>query len=94
MLQCRYSLLSTFLIVVAMSGEPFGPIARASQETPKDELAAQIRTQGFTCDRPQQATRDPELSKPDYEVWVLQCGNATYRIGRYPDREAKIEQLR
>jgi hypothetical protein len=54
-------------------------------------LAAQIRSQGFACDEAQKATRDAKLSKPDYEVWVLTCKNATYRIGRYPDMAAKVD---
>jgi hypothetical protein len=40
------------------------------------------------------ATRDVKLSKPDYDVWVLACKNATYRIGRYPDMAAKVEKLK
>src|SRR3974377_2188975 len=58
-----------------------GPVAKA--ETVKSKLAAQIRTQGFACDKPLEATRDAKLSKPNYAVWVLKCDNATYRIGRY-----------
>jgi hypothetical protein len=49
---------------------------------------------GFACDEPQKATRDAKLSKPDYDVWVLTCKNATYRIGRYPDLAAKVEKLK
>ena len=57
-------------------------------------LAAQIRIQGFACDEPQRATRDAKLSKPDYAVWVLTYKNATYRIGRYPGLEARVEKLK
>jgi hypothetical protein len=66
----------------------------AVAETPSDMLAAQIRIQGFACDNPQKATRDRKRSKPDHEVWVLQCGNATYRISRYPDMAARVEKLK
>lgn len=62
--------------------------------TVKDMLAAQIRTQGVACEQPKRAIRDAKRSRPDYEVWVLQCSNATYRISRYPDMAAKVEQLR
>jgi hypothetical protein len=68
--------------------------ARAVDESPKDVLAAQIRSQGVVCNKALRATRDAKRSKPDHEVWVLQCDNATYRIGRYPDLAAKIERLR
>ena len=57
------------------------------------ELAVQIRAQGHVCDKPQQATRDSKLSKPDYDVWVVKCENASYRLGRYPNLPANIEKL-
>ncbi|WP_063791729.1 hypothetical protein [Bradyrhizobium valentinum] len=60
-------------------------------QTVMSVLAAQIRSQGFACDEPQKATRDAKLSKPDYDVWILTCKNATYRIGRYADMAAKVE---
>jgi len=56
-------------------------------------LAAQIRTQGYTCDKSLGATRDKKRSRPDHEVWVLRCSNATYRISRAPDMAAKVEPL-
>ena len=77
------------LALVLSSGG--GPVAKA--ETVRSKLAAQIRTQGFTCDKPLHATRDTNLSKPNYAVWVLKCENATYRIGRYPNLQANVEKL-
>jgi hypothetical protein len=79
----------------------FGSSVRAQQatatlvaaETPQSMLAAQIRTQGFTCDKPLGAVRDKKRSRPDRAVWVLRCGNATYRIARAPDMAAKVEPL-
>ena len=67
--------------------------AQAAEETPKDILAAQIRTQGFACDQPLRATRDAKRSRPDRAVWVLTCRNATYRISRAPDMAARVERL-
>jgi hypothetical protein len=32
-------------------------------------------------------------SRPDRDVWVLRCSNATYRITRAPDMAAKVEPL-
>ena len=72
----------------------FGSIARAAEETPKGMLAAQIRIQGFACDNPQRALRDAKRSKPDHEVWILTCKNATYRVSRYPDLAATVVRLR
>lgn len=86
------SLLSLAIIAV-VCGYP----ARAQQvaaETPKDELSAQIRLQGFACEKALGATRDKKRSRPDYAVWVLKCSNATYRVSRAPDMAAKVELLR
>jgi hypothetical protein len=66
----------------------------AHAQQPQDELAAQVRIQGFACDKAQGATRDKKRSKPDYAVWVLKCSNATYRVSRAPDMAAKIVPLR
>ena len=65
-----------------------------AMETVQGMLAAQVRTQGFACDRALKATRDAKHSRPDLGVWVLRCNNATYRISRAPDMSARIEALR
>ena len=80
------------ILFLAMLSNGFGHVAKA--QTIASVLAAQIRSQGFACDEPQKATRAAKLSKPDYDVWVLTCKNATYRIGRYPDLAAKVEKLK
>ena len=85
-------LLAILFLAMLSNSERFGHIAKA--QTAMSALAAQIRSQGFACDDPQKATRDVKLSKPDYDVWVLTCKNATYRIGRYPDLAAKVEKLK
>lgn len=92
---CRHFLLLFFLL----AGTPFadegsGSVAKAAGESPKDVLAAQIRSQGIACESPKQAVRDAKRSKPDHEVWILTCENATYRVSRYPDLAAKVERLR
>jgi hypothetical protein len=66
----------------------------AHAEKPQDELAAQVRLQGFACDRAQGAIRDKKHSRPDYAVWVLKCSNAVYRVSRAPDMAAKVVPLR
>ena len=85
-------LLAVLFLAMPSSGERFGYVAKA--QSIASVLAAQIRSQGIACDEPQKATRDAKLSKPDYDVWVLTCKNATYRIGRYPDLAAKVEKLK
>jgi hypothetical protein len=94
MVRSKISLLLLAILVLATlsNGVRFGQVAKA--QTVTSVLAAQIRSQGFACDEPQNATRDAKLSKPDYDVWVLTCKNATYRIGRYPDLAAKVEKLK
>ena len=81
------------LTVTSLAGGLTGSVAQA-QETVQSMLAAQIRLQGFTCDKTLGATKDAKRSKPDHEVWVLKCSNATYRVGRAPDMAAKVEVIR
>jgi hypothetical protein len=86
--------LTALMFGLLLAGEHPATVTDAAAETPAVELAAQIRTQGFACDKPQSAKRDAKRSRRDYEVWVLKCENATYRVGRYPDLAAKVERLR
>ena len=74
--------------VLVLSGS-----AAQAQETVQSMLAAQIRTQGYSCDKALGAKKDAKRSKPDREVWVLRCSNANYRVGRAPDMAAKVEVL-
>jgi len=67
--------------------------AALAEETVQSILAVQIRSQGYSCDKALGATRDAKRSKPDYEVWVLRCSNANYRVSRWPDLAAKVEVL-
>jgi hypothetical protein len=87
---CNVSISASLAILV--SGIP-AQAQKAQVEAPQAELAAQVRTQGFVCDKALGATRDKKRSKPDYAVWVLKCGNAVYRVSRTPDLLAKIEPL-
>ncbi|SFV27298.1 hypothetical protein [Hyphomicrobium facile] len=57
------------------------------------DLAAQVRTQGFTCDKPQGAEKNDSASRPNEEVWILTCENGSYRMTVVPDMAAKIEKL-
>ena len=70
------------------------PMAIAEDvESPKDDIAAQIRAQGYACDQPQSATRDPQASRPDEEVWLLRCEGASYRVRLIPDMAAEVERI-
>jgi hypothetical protein len=54
-------------VVLALVVLPGAEGLDAKAETVASILAAQIRTQGFACDRVQQAKRDARLSKADYQ---------------------------
>jgi hypothetical protein len=82
-------ILGGFLAFVLMLN---GRICSA-QETPAAGIAAQIRAQGYRCDAPVSAERDPALSRPDEAVWILKCQNASYRVRLIPDLAARVEPL-
>ena len=83
---------SLLLAVAVLLGSPaWGQ--PAAMETPQQMLSAQIRAQGFTCDKSIRARQDMKRSRPDRAVWVLECSNANYRITRAPDMAAKVVPL-
>ena len=84
----------TLALVVAGALTADGASAQAAEESIQGMLAAQIRSQGFVCDKPLGATKDAKRSRPDHIVWVLKCSNASYRVGRAPDMAATVEPLR
>jgi len=95
MTACRHVLILLLLLgSTALEEKQFMTVAEAGEQLPKEVLAAQIRSQGVVCEKPTRAVRDAKRSRPDYDVWVLTCKNATYRISRYPDMTAKVVQLR
>ena len=67
--------------------------AFAQQEPPADDIAAQVRLQGYPCTGSVSARKDPKWSWPDEPLWILQCANATYRVRLVPDMAAHIEKL-
>jgi hypothetical protein len=85
--------LGLLVLASTMSGLT-ASLAQPSQETLQSMLAAQIRTQGFVCDKAIGATQDAKRSRPDHGVWILRCSNATYRVSRAPDLAAKVEPIR
>ena len=66
----------------------------SAEETGKDALAAELRSQGFPCKTAKSATRDERLSAPNEAVWVLTCDDAIYQMRVVPDMAAKIERLK
>ena len=52
-----------------------------------------IRSQGFGCNQPTTAERDPLASIPDEGVWLLQCEDGSYRVRLIPHMAAKVERV-
>jgi hypothetical protein len=78
-------------LAVPLIGIP--DIANARQ-TPSDDVAAQIRLQGYPCDQPVTAHRDVGVSRPDSAVWILKCRNALYRVRLDPGMAARVTKLK
>ena len=57
-------------------------MAHAAEEMPAEIIAAQIRDQGYACDKAIRAKRDGE--RLDDAVWILKCQNATHRVRPHP----------
>lgn len=68
-------------------------VAAAPKEVSKDIIAVQIRKQGFACENPESATRDPEAAKPDEAAWILTCKGVTYKVMLIPNQAAKVERI-
>jgi hypothetical protein len=85
---------AVLVVSVAVSVITTAALRSASAEDATDNmLAAQIRDQGYLCEKPLGAKRDEALSKPDEAVWVLRCEAATYRMRLVPDMAARVEKL-
>jgi hypothetical protein len=64
-----------------------------AQDTAATDLAAQLRIQGYACNQPVTVERDATRSRPDEQVWLVRCGERTYRVRLVPDMAARVEQL-
>ena len=58
-----------------------------------DDIAAQIREEGYTCDDPVNAQSDPQASAPNETVWILSCKDDSYRVRLVPDMAADVEKI-
>jgi hypothetical protein len=79
---------------VVISGSLIAMLSSLHSQTPAEDVAAQIRSQGYQCDQPVTARRNVRLSKPDSAVWTLKCRNATYRVRLDPDMKAHVVKLK
>jgi|FEC22Drversion2_1045045.scaffolds.fasta_scaffold00166_62 hypothetical protein len=69
------------------------PALAQGADTPPGIVADQIRSQGFTCDTVEGASRDEADTTPGEQAWILTCSNATYRVKFVPDQAAHVEQI-
>ncbi|NRG19995.1 hypothetical protein HPQ64_20055 [Rhizobiales bacterium] len=81
------------MMVCSLGGGSIALAQTSDVEDVKNLLAVQVREQGHTCDKPQGAEQEEDLSKPDEEVWTLECENATFRVKLIPDMAAEIEKI-
>ncbi len=79
--------LALSVLLAAMAGT-------ANAQTPSEDVAAQIRQQGYACNQPVTAHRDVGRSRPDSAVWVLACRDAAYRVRLSPDMAARVTRLK
>ena len=87
----KHSALISTALAVTITGTLIVPAI--SQEDAKTMIATQVRAQQHPCATAENAARDEELSKPDSEVWILTCDNATYQVRLRPDMAAEIMKL-
>jgi hypothetical protein len=91
----RYCIIGAVGLVLGFpSPENENRVFAAEEETPKEIIAIQIRRQGYPCENPQSATRDPKHTKPDEAAWVLACEDATYRVILIPDMAARVTRVK
>ena len=82
--------IAGFWIAISVIAVP----GASAQEAPKDVLAAQIRDQGYRCDKAISAKKDLKRSRPDEAMWVLRCNNGVYRMRLIPNMAARVERLK
>jgi hypothetical protein len=62
-------------------------------ETSAEIIAAHIRQQGYACRDALNARRDGGRSKPNEQVWLLNCGDRRYRVRLTPDMGSQVQRL-
>jgi len=83
------------LVSLAILSAPATAQTNASQAESEaaDDVATQIREQGYDCKDPTNAKRDQKASEPNETVWILTCENASYRVRLVPDMGAQVEKI-
>ena len=83
------------LVSLAVLSAPAAAQTDASQAESEaaDDIATQIREQGYDCQDPTSAKHDQKASEPDETAWILTCKNASYRVRLVPDMAAQVEKI-
>ena len=71
-------LISAAVVIAAIGGTV--PPAGAQDKQAVSILADAVRARGFSCEKPKNVRREQKKSRPDEAVWLIDCGNATYRV--------------
>jgi hypothetical protein len=84
---------ASWLMVAIMFATPLPAVAQTDADATAAAplVATQVREQGFECTEPTGAQRDPNADGD--AVWILTCGNGSYRVRLVPDQAASIEPL-
>jgi hypothetical protein len=65
-----------------------------AEESVEDVVSAQIRSQGYVCNKPMTARELPSDSEPEEAAWLLQCANAVYEVRLIPHMAAKVKVVK
>src|SRR4051794_27943714 len=57
-----------------------GSVWAQDAQTPVDDIAVQLRSQGYACENPRDAAPDPSATKADERAWTIQCDGQKYRV--------------
>jgi hypothetical protein len=91
----KHWVASFWMIAAGLS--PGGALAQdkppADEQTARDIVATTVRSQGYACEQPKRAVRDPAASSPDQAAWILECGTASYWVRYDNDVPAEIRRL-
>ena len=58
-----------------------------------EDIAVQLRSQGFAWENPRDAVRDACASRPDEAAWTIQCDGQKYRVRFVLDMAAQVERI-
>jgi hypothetical protein len=86
--------LATAALALGIAAPDTSRVAAAADDVePLDIVAASVRDRGYSCEDPKEAKRDEAASKPDEAAWLIDCGNARYRVIYQGDTGVEVEAV-